>query len=70
MSGLLRDVLQHFRRLVTAPREELSLFQRSLAFWMHLVVSCAGELKSNKAPQVAAALTYHTLFSLVPMLVL
>ena len=70
MQGLIRDVLQHIRRLVTAPREELSLFQRSLAFWMHLVVSCAGELKRDRAPQVAAALTYHTLFSLVPMLVL
>ena len=70
MPDVLRQILQHLRRLVTAPREELSLFQRTLAFWTRLVVYCAGELKRDKAQQIAAALTYHTLFSLVPMLVL
>jgi membrane protein len=70
VQGLIRNILQHVRRLLTAPREEFGLLQRSLSFWIRLVVYCGGELKRDKARQVAAALTYHTVFSLVPMLVL
>lgn len=55
---------------MTRPAEELSLVQRGLAFWTRLALHCAGELKRDRAPQVAAALTYHTLFSLIPMLLL
>ena len=66
----LRQVFLHTQRLFREPREELSLAQRAIVFWTRLAVHCAGELKRDKAQQVAAALTYHTLFSILPMLVL
>ncbi|MEE2777061.1 MAG: YihY/virulence factor BrkB family protein [Acidobacteriota bacterium] len=60
----------HVRQLLTRPREELSLWNRTAAFWIRLSAACAAKLRRDNAPQVAAALTYQTLFSLIPMLVL
>ncbi len=70
MGNPIREFALHLRRLLTAPGEELTLWQRGLAFAARLASHCAGELRRDKASQIAAALTYHTLFSLVPMLVL
>lgn len=70
MGNPLRDLAQHLHRLLTRPLQELSLWQRGVAFSTRLAIHCGVELRRDKAPQVAAALAYHTLFSLVPMLVL
>ncbi|MDX1385567.1 MAG: YihY/virulence factor BrkB family protein, partial [Thermoanaerobaculia bacterium] len=60
----------HVRQLLTRPGEELSLLHRTAAFWIRLSISCARKLRRDRASQVAAALTYQTLFSLVPTVVL
>jgi membrane protein len=67
---LLADVGGHVRRLLTRPGEELSLLHRTASFWLRLSWSCATKLRRDNAPQVAAALSFQTLFSLIPMLVL
>lgn len=58
------------RRLRGSPKSELTRWQRAVRFSVELAIHCAGELRYDKATQMAAALTYHTLFSLLPILVL
>lgn len=66
----LTQLAQSFRRLVTRPTDELTRTQQSVRFAVDLVRYCARQLAVNRAPQMAAALTYRTLFSLVPVVVL
>ena len=54
--------------LVTHPVAELSRAQRFLRFAVDLVRHCSRELRENDAGQMAAALTYRTIFGLVPLL--
>lgn len=58
------------RRLLSSPADEMNRCQRSVKFGIDLARHCAGELRHDKATQMAAALTYHTLFSMLPMVVL
>ena len=52
------------------PLDELSSWQRWLRYVIDLVRYCVLKLNANRAPQMAAALTYRTIFSLVPVLVI
>jgi len=61
---------QSFRRLITAPIEELSRGKRSLRYTLDLARHCYIKLGKDRATETAAALTYHTLFSLLPTVVL
>ena len=54
--------------LITHPVAELSRAQRFLRFAVDLVRHCSRELGENDAAQIAAALTYRTIFGLVPLL--
>jgi membrane protein len=54
--------------LISHPVAELSRAQRSLRFTVDLVRHCSRELGDNDAAQMAAALTYRTIFGLVPLL--
>ncbi len=54
--------------LVSHPVAELTRAQRSLRFSVNLVRHCSRELRDNDAAQMAAALTYRTMFGLVPLL--
>jgi membrane protein len=54
--------------LITHPVAELNRAQRFLRFAVDLVRHCSRELRANDASQVAAALTYRTIFGLVPLL--
>jgi len=58
------------KRLLTTPVDELNRWQRAIRYALDLAYHCAGELRYDKAGQMAAALTYHTLFSMLPMAVL
>lgn len=58
------------RRLRESPKNELTRWQRAVRYAVELAVHCAREMSYDRATQVAAALTYHTLFSLLPMIVL
>ena len=58
----------YFEWLISHPVAELSQAQRRLRFTVDLVRHCGRELYDNDAMQMAAALTYRTIFGLVPLL--
>jgi membrane protein len=61
-------VQRYFEWLIAHPTAELNRAQRFLRFAVDLVRHCSGELQANDAGQMAAALTYRTIFGLVPLL--
>jgi membrane protein len=63
-------VTDEIRRLFEKPRAELTRAQSALIYSLDLTRHCARELYHDRATQMAAALTYHTLFSLLPTVVL
>lgn len=70
MSGSLKNtVLQWFRRVVTQPREELNRWQQTVRFGWDLGHFGARQLQQDRAPLMAAALAFRSLFGLVPVLV-
>jgi membrane protein len=58
----------YFDWLVSRPTAELSRAQRWLRLAVDLTRHCSRELQHNDAGQMAAALTYRTIFGLVPLL--
>lgn len=60
----------HLRRLIRQPSGELSRAQRTLKYLVDLCRHGWRQLQKDQAPQMAAALTYRTIFSLVPIVVL
>lgn len=65
----LQNLNQRFQRLLTEPQEEMSRARKSLRYMLDFGRYCAGELRADRAGEMAAALTYHTLFSLLPTVV-
>ena len=68
--NVLSPLTAYLRRLISKPIGELSRAQRTLRFAVDLSRHCARELQRNQATQMAAAMTYRTIFSLVPIAVL
>src|SRR5262245_17084257 len=68
----MRDsqVNQHVRRLITQPGEELGRLARFARFQVRLWRFCVNRLQRNNLPAMAAALSFRTIFALVPALVL
>ncbi len=70
---MLRDRLESLlgvlRRVVTQPLSELNRWQRAVRFGYELGRVGARQLRHDRAQQMAAALSYGTLFSLLPVLV-
>ncbi len=66
----LLPIRQRIHGLLTEPLEELSRAQRTLRYILDFGRYCAQELRADRAGEMAAALTYHTLFSLLPTIVL
>jgi membrane protein len=62
------QVEAYLESLVNRPAAELNRAQRSLRFFVKLVRHASHELSSNDAWEMAAALTYRTIFGLVPLL--
>jgi membrane protein len=58
------------RDLWTRPVDRLGRWHRAMRYSVELAVHGAKELRHDRATQMAAALTYHTLFSLLPTIVL
>ena len=56
--------------MMSQPLDELSRFQRSLRFVYDLGRYGARQLKHDRAPQMAGALAFRTLFALLPVMVL
>jgi membrane protein len=67
---MLKQLSEHLTRLITQPKDELSRGQRALRYLIDLVRHCARQLAQDRAEEMAAALTYRTIFSLIPLVVL
>ena len=67
---LVDQIVKQVRWLLQKPTAELTRAQATLRYMIDLTRHCARELHQDRATQMAAALTYHTLFSLIPTLVL
>lgn len=63
-------ILAQIRRLLARPTDELNRAQRALRWAVDLAWHCTHELHEDRAAQMAAALTYRTIFGLVPFFVL
>lgn len=68
--SVVSDAIESFRRLLDSPERELTRWQRAGRNFVALSVHCTRQLRAIKAQQMAAALTYRTVFSLVPTFVL
>jgi membrane protein len=70
---MLRDHIQHVLRwlahVIREPRSELNRWQRAVRFGYDLFRHGARQLREDRAPQMAAALSFQSLFGLVPVLV-
>lgn len=55
---------------ITRPRTQLTRWQRMFRYAIDLARHARQELRDHSAPTMAAALTYRTIFGLVPMLVM
>ncbi len=58
-----------FTRALTQPRDELDRWERALRFPYDLGRYGARQLRQDRAPQMAGALAFRTLFALLPVLV-
>ncbi|MBC8353809.1 MAG: YihY family inner membrane protein [Planctomycetes bacterium] len=65
----IRLIISWLRRAVTQPFEELNRWQRAARFGYDLGRYGAHQLQEDRAPQMAAALAFRTLFGLAPVLV-
>ena len=67
---LLGRAREYLEWLISRPVAELSRAQRYLRFSVDLARHASRELREDQAGQMAAALTYRTIFSLVPLLMI
>lgn len=66
----MNDVLEYLRRLILQPVDELTRAQRMLRFWVDLGRYGARQLTKDRAMEMAASLTFRTIFSMIPVVVL
>jgi len=66
---LVKSLGAWLRRVVTQPREELDRWQKTARFVYDLFRYGGRQLRQDRAPQMAAALAFRTLFALVPILI-
>lgn len=70
MKQLAQQFVGSIRRLLTQPLGELNRWQLTARYAIGIARYGANELKEDRASQMAAALTYRTIFSLIPFFVL
>lgn len=63
-------LVESFRQLLTSPLHDATRTQRAVRYAVDLTRHCAAQLHRDEATSMAAALTYRTIFSLVPIAVL
>jgi membrane protein len=56
-----------FKNLLSTPTAQLGKASRFLVFQIKLWSHCARLLRQNRSGQQAAALSYHTIFGIVPL---
>ncbi len=69
MRDRIAAILDWLMRILTQPREELSRWQRLLRNGYDVGVFGIRQLRQDRAAQMAAALSFRTLFSLLPIFV-
>lgn len=67
---MIRQLTQYLHDAVRRPRVELTRRQRQVRYAWELVLHCWRVLKRHRAEGMAAELTYRTIFSLIPLVVL
>lgn len=65
----MKSTVTWLRRVVTQPREALNRWQLAARFAYDLCRFGGQQLKQDRAPQMAAALAFRTLFALFPVLI-
>ncbi len=65
----ISSLARWLRRVITQPWEELDRWQRAVRFAYDLGRFGARQLRNDRAPQMAAALAFRTLFALLPVLI-
>lgn len=65
----MTSIFKWLSHVIREPREELDRWQRAVRYSYDLVRYGARQLREDRAPQMAAALSYQALFALVPVLV-
>jgi len=67
---IIEPIRRRVSRLLTAPKEELGHLARFVRFQIQLWRFCARRLRANNATAMSAALSFRTIFALVPVIVL
>ena len=67
---LSREIRAHAERLATAPRDELGRWARFVRFHLELWRFCGKRLWEHNVMAMSAALSFRTIFALIPTLVL
>lgn len=67
---MFRSYIDRFRDILRRPEEELTRLEARVRWATRLVVHCYRELVRVRAQGMAAELTYRTIFSLIPVVVL
>ncbi|MHC5115012.1 MAG: YhjD/YihY/BrkB family envelope integrity protein [Planctomycetota bacterium] len=65
----LEQLVTWLKRVVSSPRAELTRWQKTVRFGYDLGRYGARQLRRDRAPIIAAALSFRTLFGLLPLLV-
>ncbi len=65
----LETLIHWLKRVVTQPREELDRWQKAVRFTYDLGRFGARQLRHDRAQEMAAALSFRTIFGLLPVLV-
>ena len=68
--GMIGQFKQRVTRLLTAPREELVGWRRFVQTQMRMWWLCVRQLRRNNALAMSAALSFRSMFAMVPMIVL
>lgn len=63
-------IAKRTQAFIQSPSAEMNRWQKVARYLIELTRHCARQLIEDRAQQMAAALVYHTLFSLIPTLVL
>ncbi len=65
----ISQIIRRLKSWLTSPGAELNRTQRTIRYFIDLTWSCGHQLHRDRAGQMAAALSYRTVFSLIPLLV-
>ena len=65
----IQPVIDWLKRIITEPRSELTRWQKAVRYAYDLGMCGTRQLKEDRAPQMAGALAYRTLFGLLPVVV-